>query len=346
MPRFSTTDYEKPNVQTLQQHMEANQEANYRRQLEQEAIARQEKQFAETQDLARQRLEQSATGKDPAALRLANEYMAARDAGDHKRANAIQEFAKTQEKSIAFNPTTQRMEVISGAAPALAELEGAKAYAKQQQELQAQAGMGYEAQPGEAVSVGDVAGIKQEGQELGSARQSYREFKAQIPGLERSVDRLNDLATASTYTLTGRARDAFIREFGFDPGDAAASRAEFDNIVKVTILPTLKATFGGNMSIEEGKWLLGTLGNPDLSPREKKSQIASRVAGWRDLAESKAASAGMEAEPSFEGYGEYGFREGDTQQPVQMEKGEIYHQLKRKNYSDEQIEAYFKAKGM
>lgn len=43
-------------------------------------------------------------GSTPAAMQLANEYLAAMDAGDTRRAQALQEFAKTQDKGLIQLP--------------------------------------------------------------------------------------------------------------------------------------------------------------------------------------------------------------------------------------------------
>lgn len=133
------------------------------------------------------------------------------------------------------------------------------------------------------------------GKGMGEAKNLYDDFMAAQPGLKTAGNKLYQLAVAATYTMSGKARDMFLRQFNFDPGDSAAARAAMKNTIQVEVLPLLKATFGGNMSITEGEWLLSTLGDDSLSPREKRAQIESRMEGWQREAERRARRVGAPA---------------------------------------------------
>lgn len=66
---------------------------------------REAEEFALKRQLANAQIQSAASGgNDPAALRLANEYLAAKQSGDVERANAIEAFAKTREKNVMLMP--------------------------------------------------------------------------------------------------------------------------------------------------------------------------------------------------------------------------------------------------
>jgi len=73
-------------------------EARKRAQMMQEQVS-----AAQVQKLQKE-IETGVSSNDPAALRMANEYLAAKKAGDTDRANAIESFAKTREKNVMLMP--------------------------------------------------------------------------------------------------------------------------------------------------------------------------------------------------------------------------------------------------
>ena len=150
----------------------------------------------------------------------------------------------------------------------------------------------------EKISFADKKGAE-EGKAEGIANAENKDFKAQLPALERTAGTLYKLADLATYNFAGKTRDIILRETGLDVGDAADAATAYANVVKVNILPTLKATFGGNMSIEEGKWLLSTLGDASMSPSQKIAAIDTRVQGWINQAESKALRVGEQPDSTL-----------------------------------------------
>lgn len=152
----------------------------------------------------------------------------------------------------------------------------------------------------------DFKSAEKEGEKTGEAEgealNSYKDIMAALPGLEKTAKDLYKLADLATYSVAGKAKDSFKRQFGFDPSEGAKARAKFEAIAKNDLFPQLKDMFGGNMATREVEMLLTTYGDPDLSPEEKKAQIDARVDGWVKEAEKRARRAGKE-EPDnlFEG---------------------------------------------
>lgn len=146
--------------------------------------------------------------------------------------------------------------------------------------------------PSKADIAGDVKSAEVTGKSTGEAQASYEDFMAELPMLESATSDLMRLADLATYNFAGRSRDSIKRQFGIDVGSAAEAKAKYGTIVKSTVLPTLKATFGGQMSITEGEWLMSTLGADDMSPEEKKAAITARAEGWKRQAEAKARRIG------------------------------------------------------
>jgi hypothetical protein len=140
---------------------------------------------------------------------------------------------------------------------------------------------------------------KSMGKEVGKAEgehlNAYEDFMAAAPGLNEFGNRLYQLADIATYTATGQARDAFMRQFNFDPTDAARAKAEVETMIDTEILPLLRPTFGAQFTVKEGEWLRATMGNQNLSPGEKKAQIAARMASWQRQAERMARRTGKPA---------------------------------------------------
>ena len=141
----------------------------------------------------------------------------------------------------------------------------------------------------EKVSESDVTG-----KETGAAKAAYEDLKAAMPTLGRVTDRLYKLADAATYTKVGKFSDDMKRQFGVDVGDSAEALAELQNTIDVEILPLLRPTFGAAFTVNEGQWLRSTLGDPNLSPKEKKAQLDARVQGWLNEGDRLARRTGQE----------------------------------------------------
>ena len=101
----------------------------------------------------------------------------------------------------------------------------------------------------------------------------YESVSSKMPGLKSVVDQLAALSDTATYTQSGQAMDAVKREFGLPVGQGAIDRTSYMAIVDNQVLPLLKDTFGAAFTVQEGESLRATLGNPDLSPPEKKAVL-------------------------------------------------------------------------
>lgn len=101
----------------------------------------------------------------------------------------------------------------------------------------------------------------------------YESVSSKMPGLKTVVDQLAALSDTATYTQSGQAMDAVKREFGLPVGQGAIDRTSYMAIVDNQVLPLLKDTFGAAFTVQEGESLRATLGNPNLSPPEKKAVL-------------------------------------------------------------------------
>jgi hypothetical protein len=115
------------------------------------------------------------------------------------------------------------------------------------------------------------------GKGLGEADVDLASIRSKMPGLETVVKKLDDLSGKATYTLGGQAVDFATRQAGLEPRDAAIARAEYTSMVDNQILPLLRDTFGAAFTQKEGDTLRATLGNPDMSPKEKQAILKSFI---------------------------------------------------------------------
>jgi len=95
--------------------------------------------------------------------------------------------------------------------------------------------------------------------------------QGKMPGLRSVIDTLTSLADTATYTQSGQAMDSVKRELGLPVGQGAIDRAAYIAIVDNQVLPLLRDTFGAAFTVQEGESLRATLGNPNVSPAEKKA---------------------------------------------------------------------------
>jgi hypothetical protein len=102
-------------------------------------------------------------------------------------------------------------------------------------------------------------------------------LKRSMPSFYEMADELIDLADKATYTKAGRVRDSLLRELDRPMSEGGIAREKYDEIVKNELLPKLRETFGGQLSDSEREALLGTLGNVNLSPAEKKQAVRAFI---------------------------------------------------------------------
>jgi len=115
------------------------------------------------------------------------------------------------------------------------------------------------------------------GKNIATVRNDLAEFEANLPRLQEVVEELGALADIATYTEVGLGVDALKRQAGMDVGKGAIARKEYISKVDNEILPLLRQTFGAQFTVEEGKALKATLGDPNASPEEKKAVLKSFI---------------------------------------------------------------------
>lgn len=199
---------------------------------------------------------------------------AAFDGLDDDPMEASRQAIMQQQGVTGVNPYQRPDLAGTSVIPGYAQSTGSIAATKKGMETQAQKDVELNMDPQiarEKARMGEI------GKSTGEKEVALGEATARVPQLQNLVTRLSHLGSASTYTLTGRARDTFIREMGFDVPDAAVARADYISMVDNEILPLLRQTFGAQFTENEGKSLRATLGDPNASPREKDARLRSFI---------------------------------------------------------------------
>lgn len=131
-------------------------------------------------------------------------------------------------------------------------------------------------------NVEDKAAAQVLGTERGVSEAKKKDIEAAIPSLMQVVDKLSNLGKTATYSKTGVISDNIARELGAVTGDktvpqGAVDRTEYISTVDNEVLPLLRQTFGAQFTLEEGKSLRATLGDPDKSPQEKDAVLRAFI---------------------------------------------------------------------
>lgn len=279
------------------------------------------------------------SSNQPAALRLANEYLAAKNSGDVERMNAIQEFAKTQQKGVVYDPNAGGYVTAAGLPSALGELE----YGKQSGAQRAKTA--YEPQRAgmvEQQKLQQQLAVKPEiAREEALARSATEketellELEATLPQLMDTVSQLSALGKRATYTTAGQVRDIAVRELGMEPTEGAVARKEYESLVNNQILPLLRQTFGAAFTEKEGAELRKTLGDVNASPEEKDAVLRSFI--QQKVAQIETLRRQTGAEPAAP-------QELTPTAPPSFPQ--VRDKLKAAGYSEQQIQQYIKARGV
>ena len=86
------------------------------------------------------------------------------------------------------------------------------------------------------------------------------------------ADKLYNLADEATYSLAGRGLDLGAYLLGLDTKGSIAREA-YSQTVANELIPKLKQMLGGQFTEKDREALMGTLGNPNSTPNEKKAAI-------------------------------------------------------------------------
>ena len=119
----------------------------------------------------------------------------------------------------------------------------------------------------------DIQTAKTKAESQGKLFSDLARAEAGLPEVKNLITQLKDLSETATSNLSGRAFDAISRELGFGATKGGTSRAKYIAIVSNTLLPLLRLTFGGAFTVEEGRKLESTLGDPNLSAGERNVQL-------------------------------------------------------------------------
>jgi hypothetical protein len=106
---------------------------------------------------------------------------------------------------------------------------------------------------------------------------AFDSLNSKLPGIKKVVAELGTLAEQATYTISGKLWDDVARETGAMPSEGALARAKYIAMVDNQVLPLLRDTFGAAFTVKEGETLRATLGNPNISPPEKKAVLEAFI---------------------------------------------------------------------
>lgn len=157
---------------------------------------------------------------------------------------------------------------------------------------------------------------------LGEEQAALADLESSLPRLEDVTQKLSALGKIATYTKAGQMTDAAARQAGLDMPRGAIARKEYNSMVDNEILPLLKQTFGAAFTVEEGKRLKDTLGDPDASPEEKDAVLRSFIDSKRAQIETKRRRVGAQPSAPKKGavQGGYIFLGGDPAKPESWKK--------------------------
>jgi hypothetical protein len=119
---------------------------------------------------------------------------------------------------------------------------------------------------------------KVEAKDFAESANMLVQMETNMPNLINVVDRLRGLSDEATHTMIGKLRDVVTRELNLGVGASGIARAKYMAIVDNEVLPLLRPTFGAAFTVEEGKALRATLGDPNVSPGEKKAILDAFIA--------------------------------------------------------------------
>lgn len=118
---------------------------------------------------------------------------------------------------------------------------------------------------------------KEKQKQQAEVEQKALALEANLPAFEKMAEDLNKIGKDVSYTDTQKAYDWIVRQSGLGSTKGAEARERYKQIVANELLPKLRETFGGQLSDAERESLLATLGNVDLSPKEREEAVKSFV---------------------------------------------------------------------
>jgi len=147
-----------------------------------------------------------------------------------------------------------------------------------------------------------------EGKAAGEATVSHKSLTSKMAGLEKVVSELEGLADQATYTIAGRALDEGRTQLGMPPREAAVARTKYIAMVDNQVLPMLRDTFGAAFTVEEGKSLRATLGDPNKTAEERKAILRAFIEQKRRNIEAAGIESGQ-SQPQAQAPGVQSYRD-------------------------------------
>ena len=108
-------------------------------------------------------------------------------------------------------------------------------------------------------------------------------------------------------------KDNILRQTGQKMSKGGIARTKYIAMVDNQVLPLLRDTFGAAFTVEEGKSLRATLGDPNITPAEKQEVLDAFIA--QKLANLEAAKKKLTISPrggSKKGEQSAQYQEGQT----------------------------------
>ena len=130
------------------------------------------------------------------------------------------------------------------------------------------------------------------GKDQGETVATYESVNSKMPGLEKVITELNDVAEDATYTVGGNVWNETRKQLGLGPSAGAIARTKYMAMVNNQVLPMLKDTFGAAFTVSEGDALRATLGDPDKTPEEKQMVLEAFIEQKRRDVDALAARTG------------------------------------------------------
>lgn len=138
----------------------------------------------------------------------------------------------------------------------------------------------------------DQAAGTHAGGEQGDAIAKLNTMQSMMPGLQTTVNELDDLAKKATYTTLGKGRDYLAGQVGVAT-EGAVARTEYINKVRTQIFPLLRSTFGAQFTVAEGDALVATMGDSDTTPEQKQAALRSFIVAKQREIEGLAKQTGQ-----------------------------------------------------
>lgn len=130
-------------------------------------------------------------------------------------------------------------------------------------------------------AITDAIAGKESASAIGKARGaeeiSYAKMQAGMPGIEKAIKSLSNLANTANYTIPQELLADSRRQLGLSVSQGAIDAAQYESVLNNILLPRLRSIFGARVTNFDVTAAAKMLGNPKLSPPEKQVQLQSFI---------------------------------------------------------------------